>query len=144
MQGMGLRAGLSALAFWGFIAAVVVAGIWYDVRKREAQHETLRRLIESGQPIDQVVIDRLLSVIGGNNRNLDRDLKVAGVITLSSAPGFALMGWFIGFASPGVFEPLLGVGSLAACAGIGLLVASKIVIRWNREHRESDSDMSGA
>jgi len=39
---------------------------------------------------------------------------------------------------------LLGVGSLAACAGIGLLVASKIVIRWNREHRESDSDMSGA
>ncbi len=36
----GLGAGLSALAFWGFIAAVVVAGIWYSVRERQAQYET--------------------------------------------------------------------------------------------------------
>ena len=28
----GLGAGLAAMAFWGFIAAVVVGGIWYAVR----------------------------------------------------------------------------------------------------------------
>ena len=44
----GLGAGLAAPAFWGFIAAVVGGGIWYAVREKEAQHETLRRMIDSG------------------------------------------------------------------------------------------------
>ena len=48
MQSFSLGAGLAALAFWGFIASVVVAGIWYDIRKRDAQHETVRRIVESG------------------------------------------------------------------------------------------------
>ena len=34
MQGLTLGAGLASLAFWGFIASVVVAGIWFDIRKR--------------------------------------------------------------------------------------------------------------
>jgi hypothetical protein len=33
MDHIGLGAGLAALAFWGFIAAVSVAGIWDGVRK---------------------------------------------------------------------------------------------------------------
>jgi len=144
MQGMGLGAGLAAMAFWGFIAAVVVAGFWYDIRKREAQHETLRRIIESGQAIDQVMMDRLLFVIGGSNEHLDRDLRVGGVIALSSAPGFALLGWFIELTSPGAFGPLLGVASLAGCAGIGLLIASKTVIHWSRGGRESADGIRGA
>jgi hypothetical protein len=49
----GIGGGLAALAFWGFVAAVVVGGMWYAIREREAQHETLRRIIESGQPVDQ-------------------------------------------------------------------------------------------
>ena len=61
----GLGAGLSALAFWGFIAAVVVAGIWYSVRERQAQYETLRRIIESGQPADEALVDKIL---GGGRR----------------------------------------------------------------------------
>ena len=144
MQGMGLGAGLTALAFWGFIAAVIVAAIWHDIRKREAQHETLRRVMESGQPIDQVLMDRLLFVVGGSSKNLDRYLKVAGVITLSSAPGFALLGWFIGLASPGAFWPLLGVASLAACVGIGLLVAAKTIAHWTQEGGESANDLPGS
>jgi hypothetical protein len=60
MQSNALGAGLAALAFWGFIAEVVVAGIWYDIRKRDAAHETIRRLVESGQLLDDRVLDRLL------------------------------------------------------------------------------------
>ena len=63
MQGMGLDglgAGLAAFGFWMFVAAIVVAGIWYDIAKRRAQHETLRRLIESGQTIDPELLDKLL------------------------------------------------------------------------------------
>ena len=60
MQSFSLGAGLAALAFWGFLASIIVAGIWYDIRKREAQHETVRRLFESGQPIDEALICRPL------------------------------------------------------------------------------------
>ena len=61
MQSFTLGAGLAALAFWGFIATVVVAGIWYDIRKREAQQETLRRMFESGRPMDDALMDKLLA-----------------------------------------------------------------------------------
>ena len=46
---MSAAAGLGALGFWLFLAAVVVAGIWFDARKRESDQETLRRIVESGQ-----------------------------------------------------------------------------------------------
>ena len=55
----GLGAGLAAFAFWGFIAAVVVGGIWYAVREKEAQHETLRRMIDSGRDLDEEAISRI-------------------------------------------------------------------------------------
>ena len=42
-----LGGGLAALAFWGFIASVVLGGIWYAVREKDAQHETLRKMIDS-------------------------------------------------------------------------------------------------
>lgn len=61
MQGFSLGAGLAALAFWGFIASVAVAGIWYDIRKKESRQETIRRLVESGQPIDDSLMEKLLS-----------------------------------------------------------------------------------
>ena len=46
---------LGALGFWIFIAAVVVAGIWGDTRKREIQQETLRRIVESGKRSEERV-----------------------------------------------------------------------------------------
>lgn len=59
MEDLGLGAGLAALAFWGFIAVAVLAAVWDGIRKRDAQHETMRRLIESGQPIDQKMMKKL-------------------------------------------------------------------------------------
>ncbi len=121
MEGIGI--GLGALGFWGSIAAVVVAGIWYGIRDREAQHETLHRMIESGQPIDKALTDKLL----GGNQRLDRDLKVAGLIVLFVALGLALLGWIISLQYPAALLPMLGVSALVGCTSIGLLVASKVV-----------------
>ena len=70
--------GIASLGFWAFLAACVVGGIWDGVRKREEQHETLRRLVESGKPIDEALVDRVL----GNDKRPDRDLKVAGLIVM--------------------------------------------------------------
>ena len=124
--------GLAAVAFWAFLSACVVGGIWDGIRKREAQHETLRRMIDSGQPIDQALMDKLL----GGNKRLDRDLKVAGLIVIFVAPGLALLGWLISLLSAEWLFPLLGVAALVGCVGIGLLVASYVV---GHSYREGDA-----
>ena len=52
--------GLAALGFWLFVAAAAVAGIWDGVRRRDAEHETLRRMIESGKQPSPELVDKLL------------------------------------------------------------------------------------
>jgi hypothetical protein len=119
--------GLAALAFWGFIAACVVGGIWYAVREKQAQHETLRHIVESDRDINADVIDRIMNAGGDPSR----DLKVAGYITLSIAPGLLFLGWFLQQVSEDgqVFTILTGVAGLVFCIAVGLLVASRVMER---------------
>ena len=135
METLGLGAGLGAIAFWGFLAAVIGIGVWHDIRKREAQHETLRRLVESRQPIDPLLMTKVL----GGDKRLDRNLKAGGLILLFAAPGLALLGWFLGQLAAWALLPLLGAAALAACTGIGLLVAARAI-----ERSYHDEDITGA
>ena len=118
----GLGAGLAAFAFWGFIAAVVVGGIWYAVREKEAQHETLRRMIDSGKDLDEDAISRVFK----ENSRPERDLKIGGIITIFAAPGLAVLGWFLADVSSEAFSALLGVAGLVAFVGVGLLIAARV------------------
>jgi undecaprenyl pyrophosphate phosphatase UppP len=129
----GIGGGLAALAFWGFIGSIVVAGIWYGIREREAQHETFRRVIESGQPVDQALMDKVL----GGDKVVHRDLKIGGLIVLSTAPGVAVAGWLISILAEAWLFPMLGVAALLAFVGTGLLVASKAAERSARENDAS-------
>ncbi len=129
---MEAAAGLAALGFWLFLAAVVVAGIWTDARKRESQQETLRRIVESGQQLDVAVIDRMLGKSGDRER-ADRELKVAGIIVMFVAPGLSILGWFLGRFNDKVFELMIGVSLLVLIVGIGLYVAGNMTKRWQRE-----------
>ncbi len=133
MENIGIGAGLGALGLWLFIAAVVVAGIWDGIRKREANHETLRRMIESGKPMDQELLDKLF----GADKEVHKDLKIGALITLSAAPGLALMGWFLGRLDSEVFTALLGVSALVACVGIGLWIAGRFAERRYAEEERS-------
>jgi len=129
---MGAAAGLGALGFWIFIGSIVVAGIWFDVRRRETQQETLRRVVESGRDLDPAVIDKILAA-GKDQSRIDRDLKVAGLIVIFIAPGLATLGWFLAKSQEGLWEVLLGVSLLVGFVGVGLLVAGKVAERWYRE-----------
>jgi len=127
----GLAAGLSALAFWGFIAAVVIGGIWYGIRERQAQYATLRHIIDTGKPVDERVVERIL----GGNRRPDHGLKIAGLIVIFAAPGVAVLAWFIGQVARQWLLPLLGVAGLVGFVGIGLLVAARAAARaWREEN----------
>lgn len=129
---MEVATGFAGLGFWIFLSAVVVARVWFDVRKREAQQETLRRVVESGQHLDVAVIDRMLQVSGGNERP-DRDLKVAGIITMFASPGLAILGWFLGRFNDKIFEIMIGVALLVLLVGAGIYVAGTMINRWKQQ-----------
>ena len=122
--------GLASFGFWMFIAACVLGGIWDGARKREAEHETLRRIFDSGKPIDEEMIDRIM----GNNKRPDQDLKIAGLIVVSVAPGLAILGYFVG-----AFKELIGIAGLVAFVGIGLLSAAKFADNaWKKARDEKN------
>jgi len=131
---MEMAAGLGALGFWIFIGSIVVAGIWFDVRRRETQQETLRRVVESGRDLDPAIIDKILAA-GKDQSRIDRDLKVSGLIVIFVAPGLAALGWFLAKSQEELWEVLLGVSLLVGFVGVGLLVAGKIAERWYREDK---------
>ena len=129
---MEAAAAFGAMGFWLFLAAVVVASIWFDARKRESQQETLRRVVESGKEINPAVIDKLVGASGGSER-VDRELKVAGLIVIFIAPGLAVLGWFLAALREELLGIMLGVSVLVGFVGAGLLVAGKVSERWYRE-----------
>lgn len=131
---MEIATGLGSLGFWVFLSAVVVARTWFDARKREAQQETLRRIVESGQQLDVAVIDRMLGASEGNSRP-DRDLKVAGIITMFVSPGLVILGWFLGRFNHKAFEVMIGVALLVLIVGAGIYVAGLMTKRWQRQDK---------
>lgn len=125
-----IGAGIAALAFWGFIAAVVVAGVWDGAKKREAQHETLRRMIESGKPLDETLVRKLMI---GEPKRPDRDLGIGAIIVLAAAVGLAVLAVFLDR------DALFGVAGLVGCIAAGLGAASA----YARRTRDDDGARTG-
>ena len=119
MQELTTGAGLAALGFWLFIGITVAVGVWGSIRRRDAQHETLRRVIESGQPIDENLTDKLLA-LSGESKDMERDLKVTAILFYSLAPGMVALGWGLSVATEPILLPImLGVAALLGLLGIG-------------------------
>ena len=118
---MEVASSIGAFGFWMFLAVVVGGAMWFDARKKESEQETLRRLVESGQRIDEAVIDKMFKSSGDERK--DRDLKVAGIITFFVGVGLVVMGWFIGKFDPKAFTAMLGVGGMVGIIGLGLMLS---------------------
>jgi len=129
MENIGVGVGLVALSFWLFVAAVSVAGIWDGSKKREQEHETLRRILESNRDLDPDTMQKLMSLVGGSGRP-DRDFKITAMWILPIAPGVALLGFFLSFIAENALYPLLGVASVLAIMGVGFWVAGNVTARW--------------
>ncbi len=132
VDSVGIGAGLVALSFWLFVAAVSVAGIWDGVKKREQEHETLRRILESNRDLDPETLDQLMSLVGGNSKP-ERDFKITAMWLLPIAPGVAVMGYFISLIAEEALYPLLGVSAILLIMGLGFWMAGNIAARWSRE-----------
>ncbi|XOV83996.1 MAG: hypothetical protein ACFHXK_02540 [bacterium] len=129
MEEFGTGAGLAALGFWLFVGLAVVAGAWDSIRKREAQHETLRRIVESGQRVDEHLAERLLSNTT-ESKSLARDLRIGGLVLGCIAPGLSVMGWIMSITlAPELFTILLAVSILILFISAGLMLAAYMVSR---------------
>ncbi len=125
MENITTGAGYAVLGFWIFLAAIIAAGIWESIRKRDAQHETLRRIIESGQTIDDQLTLQLLDVLGGNKDTV-RDMRTGSFIVLAIAPGLVALGWGLSFiAGSEILIVLASVAALMVCLGFGMLLVSR-------------------
>jgi len=134
MEGITTGAGLGALGFWIFVAAMVAVGVWDSSRKRETHHETLRRIIESGQPLDDALTDKLLNY-KGTSHDLELELWTAGLIMMALAPALALFGYLLSVVlEPQLFGILGAVAGLVFFLGLGFAGVSKIVKRRRERH----------
>ena len=122
MDNFGIGGGLAALGLWLFIGMIVIGGIWDSIRKRDAQHETLRRMFESGREIDRALLSELL---GSDQEKKAQDLRVSGFICLGIAPGLVLLGWFMSPLAEEMLTLMFGVGALVLCLSLGLLYAAR-------------------
>jgi len=140
MNEIGTGAGLGALGFWLFIAATVVGGIWYDIRKKQAQHETLRRLIDRGEDIDEALIDKLLSASDGSTKTSRREMRagflLASTIVMFLAPGLMVVGLALG-----AFIPLTGVAALLIFLAFAFRKIADSVADWyGQDGKDGNSD----
>lgn len=133
MNELGIGAGLGALAFWLFIAAVVVATYWDNIKKRESQHETLRRIVESGKQFDEETMQRLMNLGTGGSGRADRDLKVTALWVFPVAPGLAVLAYVLGELAPEAFFPIMGAAGMLGVMAIGFWLAGMVVARWYQE-----------
>lgn len=129
--------GFATLGFWMFIAFLVVCNVWSNIRRRESQQETLRRIVESGQTIDAALIDKMVGSVKRNS-HAGRELKVAGIITMSVSPGLFLLGYFITGLDLEKLRVFIGLSLLVGIVGIGLFVAGMMVSRWQKQDENQD------
>jgi hypothetical protein len=125
----GHNIAIVAVAFWLFIAAVSIAGIIQDYRKRQLALEPLRIAIEHGQQLSPEVIDTLLGREGRHGELDPRLLQVGGIITFASGLGVALFSIFVALVFPPYHWLVLGIGIVAVCVGIGLLIGARVLRR---------------
>jgi hypothetical protein len=127
-----------AISVFVFLAIASVAGVIGDYKKRRIALEPLRAAIERGQQIDPAVIERLMAPEERNGPD-PLALQVGGIITIASGVGVAALGYFLAHVSPIALYPLLGIGLVIVCVGIGLLIAARVAQRHVQNSRGNGS-----
>jgi hypothetical protein len=116
---------LIGVAFWMFLAIIVVAGIWLaKVQNRETQ-KTIRLAIEKDVQLDPAIIDKLIAGKTGKPEGY----YIGGIITTATGIGLPVLGYFIGRIAPTYFYPIAGAGILVTLIGFSLIGGGMIISR---------------
>jgi len=128
-----LAGAIVGVAFWVFLTITAVAGMRYELRKRQLAMESLRAAIERGQPLEPGIVEQLLALHrepgGDRAQELEPNLHLGGIITVAVGVGLALAALPIGLQFPVARLPMLGVAALVVCIGAGLVIAARALRR---------------
>ena len=113
---------LVAVAFWIFIALVVIVPIVLHHRRRVETEKTIRMAIEKGASLDPATLDRLLGAsTADQEQDTPENTRRGGIITASVGIGLYLFSVFTGVSK------LMGPAALVLCIGIGIFVSAKFM-----------------
>lgn len=109
-----------SVLFWGFLVVLVVAVSWRKVAmKREAQ-ATIRLALEKGQPLDPVVMEKLLRTGREPSPNF---LRFVGTVLLAIGLALPVAGYlFEQSGEAGRFYEMAGWGVLFSFVGLAILL----------------------
>jgi len=128
--------GIAGAAFWAFIAAVAVAGIWREVVFRREAETTLRLALEKGQTLDPALVEKLLRP---RAKRGPEGLLVTGGVNIAAGIGLPILGFFLRLSgNESAFYPLVGVGILVLLIGVAFIILSGL-LRAHRADAESGS-----
>lgn len=129
---------LGAVAFWIFLAAAIVAGVWKGKHVEGMRHETVRLLIEKNQKVDEAQLAKILNpdppawmgMQPGKPGDAYRVLRIIGTLMLFLALGLLFVcvwrGMMLGMEDKSVLGIATGI-PIMAMLGAGLFVASRFV-----------------
>jgi hypothetical protein len=125
----------AVIAFWIFVAAVAIAGMVYDYRRRRLAMETLRMAVEHGQHLEPAMLERILARHHqGEPQQQPEDLRpylhIGAIITIAAGVGVLIAGLWIGVDYPAFRFPILGLAAIAICVGIGLRISVRALQRY--------------
>jgi hypothetical protein len=116
---------LIGVAFWIFLAIVVVAAIWFAFARNRETQKTIRLAIEKGMQLDPALIDKLVIRKSGK----PEDYYAGGFVCIAVGIGLPILGYFVGRIEPEAFFPIVGAGILVGLIGISLTLVGMVVSR---------------
>jgi len=128
---------LIGVAFWIFVAVVVVAALWYAQARNREKQRTIRLAMEKGVPLDAALIEAL------DKRKPARpeDYYIGGYICAAAGIGLIPFGFFIKQVETAAFYPLLGAGILTLLIGLSLILVAGLIKRRNERDKNGNPGM---
>jgi uncharacterized membrane protein YraQ (UPF0718 family) len=145
MEGRQMELGVAA--FWIFIGACVVAGIWRQKNSEAIRHETLRQLIAKEQKLDEEQMERLLNSVRGSGWTAQehshmapgsgyRTLRIFGSIAIFLSFGVAIAAAWQRFVRGQINDDVANLGTAASIlimVGIGLFFSSRFAPKPSKD-----------
>lgn len=111
---------VALISVFGFIPAII--WILANARVKREMQDTLRKSIDSGQPLTPEAIEALTRT-SALPPSAVKDVRT-GVIWIAVGVGFAVMGFFGGYMDADIFHPALGVAAVPTIIGIAFIILS--------------------
>lgn len=145
---------MGVAAFWIAVAAIIVAGRWRDKAKAQMRHETVRFLIEKGEPLDGEQIRELLNPtrppLPANHPWFRppppppsgyKMFRIFGAILMIGSPGVAALiagTSYVQETGPEL-QPAFGVAAFTFLLGFALFFVSRFLAPGEETEHRGDS-----